>query len=197
MKSQALREDLASVGSAPKNLLVSVLSRDPVPFVDIPQDRRDEKVDSAASVDTGDPAGRALMFGRYSGQIRARIERAWRRPRSPVSEGMQPSPDPAAASPDGNSSPADSFRCQVRILQDGHGAIQEVELLSCNGTVTWQQSLITAILSASPLPAPPDPQVFSPSLTMTFDGQTYAPGSSADGYDIDRTTSASVMGHVR
>jgi hypothetical protein len=189
MNAQALREELASAGDLPKNLLVVVVSPDKLPHVDIPADNLDEKADTAASIDSGDPAGRALLFGRYSGQIQARIERAWQRPRSPVNvEGSQPS-GPSVAQPD--------FRCQVRILQDNHGAVQEVQMLACNGSVTWQQSLVTAILSASPLPAPPDPAVFTHSLTMTFEGQAYRPGSSTDGYDVDRTVAASLAGSFR
>jgi hypothetical protein len=200
MKTQALSEDLASEGSAPKNLLVTMISPDALPHIDIPADKLDDNAETNASVDSGDPAGRALLFGRYSGQIQARIERAWRRPRSPinpVSEGDHASHDGTAKSPGDSSLADDSFRCQVRILQDGHGAVQEVQLLSCNGTVTWQQSLVTAILSASPLPAPPDPTVFTHSLTMTFEGQTYVAGSSSDGYDIDRTADVPVMRTVR
>lgn len=189
MNAQAFREDLASAGDLPKNLLVVVISPDKLPHVDIPADRVDEKADIAANVDSSDPAGRALLFGRYSGQIQARIERAWQRPRSPVNvEDSRPS-GPNVAQAD--------FRCQVRILQDNHGAVQEVQMLNCNGSVIWQQSLVTAILSASPLPAPPDPAVFTRSLTMTFEGQAYTPGSSTDGYDIDRTVAASIVGGFR
>ena len=197
MKAEALSEDLASAGSAPKNLLVTLISPDPLPQVDIPADNVDDSAKTPAPLDSGDPAGRALLFGRYSGQIQARIERAWRRPRSRVSEGSYPPDNQVGGSPDASSITDDSFRCQVRILQDGHGAVQEVQMLSCNGTVTWQQSLVSAILSASPLPAPPDPAVFTSSLTMTFEGQAYTPGSATDGYDSDRTAATPVLGSLR
>jgi hypothetical protein len=78
MKDQALHEDLASAGAAPKNLVVTLLSSDALPHVDIPPDSVDDTADTMAKVDSGDAAGRALLFGRYSGQIQARIERAWR-----------------------------------------------------------------------------------------------------------------------
>jgi hypothetical protein len=194
MKAQTLMEDLASEGSAPKNLLVTMVSPNPLPHIDISADKLDDNAATNGPVDSGDPTRRALLFGRYSGQIQARIERAWRRPRAPVSEGA---PISAAGSPERSSTADDSFRCQVRILQDGHGAVQEVQLLSCNGGVTWQQSLVTAILSASPLPAPPDPAVFTQSLTMTFDGQAYAPEGSADGYEISRVAVDAVIGSLR
>jgi hypothetical protein len=184
MKATPLFEDLASAGFAPKNLLVTMISPDPLPHVEVPVERLDEKSDTEASVDSGDPAGRALLFGRYSGQIQARVERAWRRPRTPVSEVTNRSSQ-AGSTVAGGSSVGDHFRCQVRILQDAHGAVQEVQMIDCNGSVTWQQSLVTAILGASPLPAPPSPTVFTRSLTMTFEGEGYAPGSSEDGYDIE------------
>jgi hypothetical protein len=65
-------------------------------------------------------------------------------------------------------------------------------MLDCNGSVAWQQSLVTAILVASPLPAPPSPTVFSHAVTMTFAGQVYSPGSPADDYEIPRPSPSSV-----
>ena len=124
IKSKVLIENLASAGSAPKNLLVTLISPDPLPHVDIPPNKMIDITDTAAPVDSGDPAGRALLFSRYSGQIQARIERAWRRPRSPVNEGVRPSHNSSVGSPGGSGIDDDSFRCQVRILQDGRGAIQ-------------------------------------------------------------------------
>lgn len=194
MKAQALSEDLASAGSAPTNPLVTMISPDPLPHIDIPADKLDDNANAPAALDSGDPAGRALLFGRYSGQIQAHIERAWRRPRSPVSEGSDSFHQTATQSSVGISLADDSFRCQVRILQDRHGAVQEVQILSCNGTVTWRQSLVAAILAASPLPSPPDPAVFTGSLTLTFEGQTYVAGNSSDGYDIARASTAPIAG---
>jgi len=197
MKAQALSEDLASAGAAPTNVLVTLISLDPLPHFDIPTDSMDENADTVAKVDSGDPAGRALLFGRYSGQLQARIERAWQRPRTPVNAAVEGLPNPNSQSMDGNSAAEQDFRCQVRILQDAHGAVQEVQMLNCNGSVTWQQSLVAAILTSSPLPAPPDPAVFTRSLTMTFEGQAYTPGASTDGYDSDRTVAASLVGSSR
>lgn len=130
-----------------------------------------------------------FLFGRYSGQIQARIERVWQRPRSAVNVGDSLRSASNHAQPD--------FRCQVRILQDAHGAVQEVQIIDCNGGIVWQQSLVTAILAASPLPAPPNPAVFTQSLTMTFAGRGYTPGSSTNGYDIDRTVAIPVAGGLR
>ena len=65
----------------------------------------------------GDENGHALMFGLYLGQVSARIQRAWIRPRSPVEGG--------------------SFACRVQIAQSMSGAVQEVTLQQCNGDLRW------------------------------------------------------------
>lgn len=196
MATKPLLEDLASAGSAAKNPMVTVLSPDPLPHVEIPADSQDDVPDPPAAPDRGDPAARAVLFGRYSGQIQARVERAWRRPRSPVSDGGHLAQFPAAGAADGAQTDH-SFRCQVRILQDPHGAVQEVQMLECNGSISWQQSLVTAILSASPLPVPPNPSVFTRALTMTFEAQAYSPGSLPDEYEIESMQSISEIGRFR
>ena len=60
------------------------------------------------------------------------------------------------------------FLCQASIEQDSFGNVREVALDHCNGTPAWQRSLVDAIKSASPLPAPADPAVFSPKIQMAF-----------------------------
>jgi TonB-like protein len=106
------------------------------------------------------------LEGRYLGQINARIDRAWLRPRSAIGD--------------------ERFICQARIEQDGSGNITEVALERCNGTLRWQLSLVHAIQSASPLPAPPDPAAFVRALHMRFEAvaieraatrEQYEPGS--------------------
>src|SRR4029077_13915320 len=47
----------------------------------------------------------------------------------------------------------------------------------------WQLSLVRAIESASPFPAPPDRSVFSPTLTFEMTADAYRQGASADGYE--------------
>lgn len=161
-------EDVASRGTAPDNAAIQVVSPDPAPAIDVPQDIAD--VNAEAVMTAGDPAVQSLLFGRYTGQINARIDRAWQRPRSAVNadEVTQTTASVAttSASPD-----ADLFRCQARILQDADGNVKEIELISCNGTQAWQQSLINAIQMASPLPAPPSPTVFTNALTLTFESR--------------------------
>ncbi len=185
LTSKPLVEDLASAGSAPKNLKVTMISPDPLPYIEIHKDATENDPAGEAAVDSGDRAARAALFGRYTGQIDARIERAWRRPRSPVQPEFATSeetraPQSVKATPD-----ADPFRCQVRILQDGGGRVEEVQLLACNGTAAWQHSLVVAILAASPLPAPPSPTVFTHAITLTFVGYPYGPGSPNDDYETE------------
>jgi TonB C terminal len=91
---------------------------------------------------------RARSFGQYLGQINARIDRAWTRPRTPIG--------------------ATRFLCEVRVEQDSLGNVREVALEHCNGTPAWQRSLVDAIKFASPLPAPADPDAFAPQVRMVF-----------------------------
>lgn len=97
---------------------------------------------------TGDETGRAVMFGRYMGQIKARIERAWSYPVS---------------------SSTDSFNCKVQIKQDRQGKVLEVMLVKCSEDPAWQLSLVQAIDRASPLSSPPVESVFTEMVTLTFD----------------------------
>jgi hypothetical protein len=115
---------------------------------------------SAQSEAAGDAQGRALLFGRYLGQISARISRAWVRPRASIDGG--------------------AFGCRARISQDHRGKIQEVELQGCTADARWQLSLVHAIESASPLPAPPDPGVFTPTVTLEFESAVYSPQADPD-----------------
>jgi hypothetical protein len=101
----------------------------------------------------GDEAGRAVLFGRYMGQIKARIERAWDYPVSRQTE---------------------KFDCKVQIKQNAHGDVQEVTLQRCGNDPAWQTSLVQAIQSASPLSAPPDDSVFTDLITLSFDAKPVA-----------------------
>jgi hypothetical protein len=112
-----------------------------------------------------DDGERASMFGRYLGQVTARIERAWLRPRSPIG--------------------SSSFTCLVQIEQDKERNVGEVTLKACNGTTAWQLSLVHAIESASPFPAPPDPAVFSKTLIFEMVSDAFVEGGSTDGFAPD------------
>jgi hypothetical protein len=168
-------EELASRGVAPRALQIALLSPDPAPpTIDIPADAKEDlTVDT--DMTSGDPAGRARLFGIYTRQIQARIDRIWQRPRTPISE-----TDPETAADE-------TFHCQVQVVQDAHGNVEEILLPNCNGSVAWQQSLVSAIREASPLPAPPDQKVFSKSITLEFVGLAYRQGDPTDNYEAARS----------
>jgi hypothetical protein len=115
---------------------------------------------------TAEEPGESELFGRYMGQVSARIERAWLRPRTPVGTSL--------------------FFCRVRIEQDSAGIVREVTLVECNGETRWQLSLVHAIQSASPLPAPPDPAVFRRTFSLTFQSQPYSSEVSAELYEPEQ-----------
>jgi len=156
-------EELASAGlELPQSALV-IASPDPLPPPIL-----DEAFDDAETTEAaGDTRGHAEMFGRYLGQVSARIERAWRRPRSAIG---------AIGAP--------HFSCQTKIEQDERGKVLSVELRYCNGDIRWQLSLVSAIERASPLPAPPVPSVFTRWLTLDFSAEPWQPGlSNAHDYE--------------
>jgi TonB C terminal len=158
----------ASLSQSLQTLLAPVSMPDariPTPLT--ASDNPDEEGPAVSEAGTNDP-GLAQLLGRYAGQIDARVRRAWIRPRAPVAEAL--------------------FACRVRIDQEPNGRVREIELVSCNGDVTWQASLVRAIESASPLPAPPDPRVFSPVLTLEFTSQPYTPGDSPEGFEPEPRT---------
>lgn len=90
---------------------------------------------------------RAEMMGVYESQTRARIVRAWKLPE----EGAE-----------------DDFSCRAQIRQHRDGRIMEVELPydDCDGSPQMRQSLVNAIFTASPLPAPPHPGMFVDSFSL-------------------------------
>jgi hypothetical protein len=108
-------------------------------------------------------SGLGAMSGRYLGQIHARIERAWLRPRIAIG--------------------APVFQCQVRVDQDSAGRVLTITLVECNGGTPWQLSLVRAIEAASPLPAPPNPGVFAHHVLLTFRAVAYSPGTPTQLYE--------------
>jgi hypothetical protein len=104
---------------------------------------------------TGEMAERSTVNGLYIRQIKAQIDRAWLRPRIPLDVPL--------------------FSCRARIAQDSTGTVREVTLELCTADARWQQSLVRAIQSASPLPAPPDPSIFTSVLRISFESESYAP----------------------
>jgi hypothetical protein len=156
------------------------MARMRAPHILIPADAPDQETAGLPS-DSSDAAV-AHAVGIYSGQIHARIERIWRRPRTPISVGDE------KISREGSSTEA--FQCVVTIVQDATGRVEGTDLLNCNGSSAWQESLVRAINQASPLPAPPNPKVFIRSITLQFIGFTYALGAEADAYEQSNTAAA-------
>lgn len=93
---------------------------------------------------------RTKLVGIYESQIRARIERAWTLPQEYSKD--------------------DAFSCRVLIRQQRDGRVAEVEVPfdECGSTPAMRQSLINAIFTASPLPAPPHPGVFVDSFSLVL-----------------------------
>lgn len=110
-----------------------------------------------------DHSSLGVMYGRYVGQIQARIDRAWLRPRTAIG--------------------APIFRCQVQVDQDTQGKVGAVTLLDCNGDERWKLSLVGAIERASPLPSPPTTEVFTRHVLLEFRAAAYSRGASDDLYE--------------
>jgi hypothetical protein len=171
-----LGRSIASLTPRLSDARIEVVSPEPLDIADDPE----ANSASTRTPDPGDPALRALMAGRYQGQISARIERAWVRPRTPIG-------DSGDRHTIAHNSPVDpTFNCRVQIRQDAGGNVQEVLLLRCNGTEAWRHSLVVAINQSSPLPAPPIPAVFARDLTLTFEAHAYEPGDPSYEYETYR-----------
>lgn len=163
-------ESVASRGEAMSNPVIQIVSPDATPSFEISEPSLLDESGEAPTT-AGDPAMQSMLFGRYTGQIDARVQRAWRKPRTPVDESIAVAAEPPI------------FRCQARIKQDEAGFVKEVELFSCNGSPEWQVSLVRAIQRSSPLPAPPNPSVFTNVLTMSFEGRQFVAGYREDEYE--------------
>jgi hypothetical protein len=163
-------ETLSSRGLTRADLAVTIASPDPLPAIDLSV--AEDREAMADQPDEHNAAARAALFGRYMGQIQARIERAWMRPRTALG--------------------ASSFQCRVQIVQDARGAVQQTTLQRCNGDTRWQLSLVQAIQSASPLPAPPNENVFAEALTLEFRSEGFVPNGSEEGFEPERTQPRSV-----
>ncbi len=172
--TEEIDEALASIRAELKDSPIPKIRLDPSPPRGVEILAFGEDMDPASDVDIGDSADRARLYGIYTGQMRARIERAWRRPRTPVQEVSDSTKSPNIA---------EYFHCQVQIVQDSSGNVQEILLPKCNGSVAWQHSLVLAIQQASPLPAPPSPKVFSPAIELEFVGYEYVVGGPDDEYE--------------
>jgi hypothetical protein len=165
---------IASLPDLSKMKIKSHINVDPPALANLETLALSDDQTSASRAQGGDTGEQARLFGIYTGQIQARIDRVWRRPRTPINE------DNASAT---NTDLDDSFQCQAQIVQDAAGNVQEILLPQCNGSSTWQHSLVSAIRQASPLPAPPNVSVFRQSITLNFVGVRFIPGDAEDDYE--------------
>jgi hypothetical protein len=156
-------EVLASRGLASADLPIVVFSPDALPATETEASSKEEQDTSAPPEAAGDLAQHALLYGRYLGQVHARIERAWMRPRTAIG--------------------AQRFSCRARIEQDRQGDVVAISLSECNGGERWQQSVVSAIRTASPLPAPPDASVHADRLWLSFESAGFRIGGSTEGFE--------------
>ena len=136
---------------------------DPNDWPDISEDSVEQELQAPASEAEDNTTARTALFNSYMGLVKAQIERAWIRPRSPID--------------------TKTFACAVTITQDHLGNALNIELQHCNGNERWQLSVVNAIRSASPLPAPPDPTMLSVAMTMTMLSSPYVSGHSEHGFE--------------
>ena len=175
--AQAASESpISSLPDLSKMKIKTPISADPPEYLNLETLALSEDKALSPTASGADGADLTRLFGIYTGQIQARIDRVWRRPRTSVNENTaSQKPIDAGA----------SFQCEAQIVQDPKGNVQEILLPRCNGSAAWQRSLVLAIQQASPLPAPPDLKVFTQSITLSFVGLPYMPGSSDDGYELE------------
>jgi hypothetical protein len=166
---------ISSLPDLRKMRIQSPVTVDPPELLNIETLALNEEQASNAIANDADGRELARLFGIYTGQIQARIDRVWRRPRTPVTEDR--------ASPSASDA-GDSFQCEVQIVQDARGNVQEILLPRCNGSAAWKRSLVLAIQQASPLPAPPSIKVFTQSITLEFVGLQYIQGAPNEEYEI-------------
>jgi hypothetical protein len=164
---------ISSFADLSKMKIRSPVNVDPPALLNVEALALSEEPPSKSSADSNDAAELGRLIGIYTGQIKARVDRVWRRPRTPVNE------DDTAATADAG----DSFQCEAQIVQDNLRNVQEILLPRCNGSAAWQRSLVLAIRQASPLPAPPIVSVFSQSITLYFTGLRFIAGDAEDDYE--------------
>ncbi len=87
------------------------------------------------------------MINEYVSHIRDKVQRSWIRP-------------PAAGS---------NLACSVTVRLMPGGDVAEVKVVRSSGDAAFDQSVKNAVLRASPLPMPPDPEVREQFRTISFE----------------------------
>lgn len=60
------------------------------------------------------------------------------------------------------------WSCEVSVRQNPLGEVTSVKVLNCTGSSAFNSTVERAVRKASPLPVPPDPQVFDANIQFTF-----------------------------
>jgi len=108
--------------------------------------RRRQLQDEIASEEKARDARLSSLNQRYMALLKQKIESNWVKPPSTP----------------------DDLNCKVEVRQVAGGTVVDANVLSCNGDDAVRQSIVTAVLRASPLPSPPDPSLFDPDITFDF-----------------------------
>ena len=108
--------------------------------------REDELRAQLAAEERIDAASGSAKQAEYKALIEVRINRAWIRPAT-ARAGIQ---------------------CEVRVTQVPGGEVVGVQVTRCNGDAAVRESIEAAVYRASPLPQPPDPDLFDRNLVVTF-----------------------------
>ncbi|MDQ2068508.1 cell envelope integrity protein TolA [Natronospira bacteriovora] len=90
----------------------------------------------------------ASLEARYAQEIRAHVERHWIRP----------------------SDVPDDLSCVVVARQIPGGEVVDVRVRDCNAPASVVRSIETAVYRASPLPPPPEEEIFRQTIQFTFRG---------------------------
>jgi colicin import membrane protein len=106
------------------------------------QDEIDAESERLAAIDSG-------QLAVYQAMIQQRIYRNWKVP----------------------ASAQDDLSCSVRVRQARGGDVLGVSFVRCNGDEAVKRSIEAAIKRSSPLPDPPEPNLFDPNILLNLTKQ--------------------------
>jgi len=106
------------------------------------QDEIEAESDRLAAIDSG-------QLAVYQAMIQQKIYRHWKVP----------------------ASAQDDLFCSVRVRQARGGDVLGVSFVRCNGDEAVKRSIEAAILRSSPLPDPPEPNLFDPNILLNLTKQ--------------------------
>ncbi|MDH3490915.1 MAG: cell envelope integrity protein TolA [Gammaproteobacteria bacterium] len=106
------------------------------------QDEIDAESERLAAIDSG-------QLAVYQAMIQQKIYRNWKVP----------------------ASAQDDLFCSVRVRQARGGDVLGVSFVRCNGDEAVKRSIEAAILRSSPLPDPPEPNLFDPNILLNLSKQ--------------------------